>query len=311
MTNDKKKIPPTTRESPKDSTFDLMAMFKQLPQLLNTTTKTERRSIMSNMDFSNNTIITHESISVILKDYQINNFIVDQSMNALLSAFLVEYCTLTAQNKSDRIITLSLTDYMERRGIKDRKEAKKRAIRDLDAIDNIGFSELKRFNLIRLSQQVKIQGDTMTLWISEPFSRILEESYVIPYPKQLWKLNPKDNPNSFYLLRFMAEHKNMNYFKDNADIFLVSTLLVKAVFIPTAEEIGNERHYTRRIIEPFERDLNALSDTLSWHYQDREGNKIDKVESYKQFVTLRVHVTWNDYPEKKKIAPPKKRNTKK
>ena len=124
----------------------------------------------------------------------------------------------------------------------------------------------------------------------------------IPYPSQLQTLNSKRNPNSYYFLRKIAEHKNMNVGKKNEDIIAVKTLLSVAPHIPTYEEVmQTSRALTRQIIEPFERDLDALEETLSWTYCHSNNTPLTDEElatlSYDTFKGLLIHTEWKDYPD--------------
>ena len=124
----------------------------------------------------------------------------------------------------------------------------------------------------------------------------------MPYPAQLQTLNSKRNPNSYYLLRKIAEHKNMNIGKKNENIIAVKTLLSVAQFIPTYEEVMTaDRHLDQRIIKPFERDMDALEATLTWNYchsldQPLTGEELDAM-SYATFEGLLIHIKWISYPD--------------
>ena len=81
---------------------------------------------------------------------------------------------------------------------------------------------------------------------------------------------------------------------------------------------GN-RNLTARIIEPFERDMDALNETLQWNYCHSNNVPLSDTElntmTYDLFKTLMVHTTWLDYPdqtarlEKKRLALDAKKKT--
>ena len=124
----------------------------------------------------------------------------------------------------------------------------------------------------------------------------------MPYPAQLQTLNSKRNPNSYYLLRKIAEHKNMNIGKKNENIIAVKTLLSVAPFLPTYEEVMETgRQLDQRIIKPFERDMDALETTLSWHYCHSLDQPLTDEElstmSYATFEELLIHTEWRNYPD--------------
>lgn len=124
----------------------------------------------------------------------------------------------------------------------------------------------------------------------------------MPYPQQLWRLNSKRNPNSYYFLRKIAEYKNMNVGKASEDIISVKTLLAASPAMPTHRSVAaKDRHFSRSIIEPFERDMNALEETLVWEYCHSKGAPLTDEElenfNYELFRTLLIKITWKQYPD--------------
>ena len=111
----------------------------------------------------------------------------------------------------------------------------------------------------------------------------------------------------------------MNYFKPNADIISVETLLNSSPLMPSYDEISQSgRHYAQQIIKPFEHDMDALDETLTWEYCHENGEPLTDEEleilyndnrhtpSYNLFITLLVKITWRNYPtriEKPKTKP--------
>lgn len=228
----------------------------------------------------------------------------------LLDALTVALTEAGARSPS---VALSLEEYMAKRGLKDEKEARKQAIADLEILFNakLSFKEKRGkkqeldFHDIRIIDSKGIRKGIINVTFGTAFYNILLSYPVMPYPAQLWALNGKRNPNSFYLLRKIAEHKNMNVGKKNEDIIAVKTLLAAAPNLPSYKDVmGTDRAVNRKIIEPFERDMNALEDTLSWEYchsnnapLTNEDTDEDSVNiSYDTFKDLLIHVTWNKYP---------------
>ena len=97
----------------------------------------------------------------------------------------------------------------------------------------------------------------------------------------------------------------MNAGKKNEDIISVETLLSCASALPSYDEVmAGDRHISARIIEPFQRDMNALLPTLQWEYCKKDTGaplSDDEIElSYYTFKNLNVHVTWLNYPDQTK-----------
>ncbi|MGF2526096.1 hypothetical protein ACQUW0_27705, partial [Ralstonia pseudosolanacearum] len=98
------------------------------------------------------------------------------------------------------------------------------------------------------------------------------------------------------------------------DIISVQTLLDAAETMPTYEEVKRtDRAFSRRIMEPFERDMDAIADTLTWEYCHRKGVTLTDSElndmDFQMFRTLLVHTEWKDYPDqtRRRERHPRKR----
>ena len=94
----------------------------------------------------------------------------------------------------------------------------------------------------------------------------------------------------------------MNVGKKNEDIIAVKTLLAAAPNLPSYEEVMNtDRALSRRIIEPFERDMDALEDTLTWTYCRSNNTPLTDEElssmSYDTFINLLIKIDWKQYPD--------------
>lgn len=219
---------------------------------------------------------------------------------------------LTESGAKSSTVVLSVDDYMKRRGLKDRKEARKQLTADLDVLlkssltweEKRGKSSIPYAGVNITDSWIWADGKKTAIayTFGQTFFNVLLGYPVMPYPAQLQTLNSKRNPNSYYLLRKITEHKNMNVGKRNEDLIAVKTLLSASPYIPTfAEVMSGDRAIARRIIEPFERDMDALADTLTWEYCHRLNAPLQEKElqsmSYDTFVGLLIHTTWNNYPD--------------
>ena len=217
---------------------------------------------------------------------------------------------LTLSNGNDPTVTLSLSEYMEMKNISDRKEARAQVKADLEALRGMSFSwsekrdgEVKNYRFINLADSGELsRNGIITFTFGKTFHEILRGYPIMPYPSLLWRLDTNYYKNSFYLLQKIAEHKNMNRYKDNADVIAVKTLLEVCPYIPSYEEVqSSDRHFTKRIINPFEKNMDALEEVLTWHYTHRNGVLITDEElakmSYSEWVQYMVKITWKNYPE--------------
>lgn len=225
----------------------------------------------------------------------------------LLDSFVKRY---TDNGSRSPAVTLTLDEYMTARGLTDRQKAKEQAIADMKVLrsSSVAWEEKHgkktvSFEFMNLADRGKVSRDgLMNFTFGATFHSVLSEYPVMVYPDFLLRINSKNNPNSYFFGRKIAEHKRMNAGKSNEDLISVETLLSVARSIPSYEKVmqGN-RNITARIIEPFERDMDALAPDITWEYCHRANAPLTEAElsgmSYSLFASLLVHVTWKDYPD--------------
>lgn len=223
----------------------------------------------------------------------------------LADALMIKFTELGSKEQT---ISLSLDEYMKLCDLKSSPEMRRQVNADLKTLLNMRISFQRSSNReqsmkdINLCRSVKIKNNIIFFELSDEFYIIMKTMPVMHYPEKLFKINLKKNPNSYYFLKKIAEHKKMNYFKKNADTLSVKTLLGCTPELPSYDEVVNtDRAVGRRIIEPFERDMNELSDTLRWEYCHSNGVRLtdDELEnfSYHIFYGLLIKIKWKEYPQ--------------
>lgn len=259
-------------------------------------------------DDSDTLIIENGNLQVTLENFSTLGKGIKTTTHRLVDAIIVKF---TETGSKESTVYLSLDEYMKLCGLKNLKEIRKQVNAELKMLSNmkVSFSRSSNheqsFTDIKICENVEIKNNIICFTIGSEFFRILKGMPVMPYPMKLFNLNNKKNPNSYYFLKKIAEHKKMNYFKKNSDTLSVKTLLECTPELPRYEDVVNgDRAVARRIIEPFERDLNELSDVLTWEYCHTNGEALTDSElenfSYHIFYGLLIKVNWNDYPEIRK-----------
>lgn len=223
----------------------------------------------------------------------------------LVDALMIRF---TETGSKEQVVSLSLDEYMKLCELKNFTEMRRQVNADLKTLLNMRISFQKSSNReqsmndISLCKDVKIKNNIIFFTLSDDFFIIMKTMPVMHYPEKLFKINLKKNPNSYYFLKKISEHKKMNYFKKNADTISVRTLLGCTPELPSYDEVVNtDRAVGRRIIEPFERDMNELSDLLRWEYCHASGAKLTDEEllnfSYHIFFGLLIKIKWKEYPQ--------------
>jgi hypothetical protein len=211
---------------------------------------------------------------------------------------------LTEGGAKHRKLSLSIKDLARMRGLKDLKALRQQVEEDLNAIWNseITYKKTKIRILSAMTEDKPIKNGFLYVSFTEEFYNLLLGYPVMPYPEQLLEINSKKNPNSYYFLRKISEHKNMNVGKPNEDILSVETLLASSSEMPTIEEVMQAgQHVDQRIISRFERDMDAIADTLTWEYCHSNATPLTDEEissmNYETFKNLLIKITWNNYPD--------------
>ena len=92
--------------------------------------------------------------------------------------------------------------------------------------------------------------------------------YLMPLPSRFWRLNLNRHPFSFAFLFVVCQSLKMNAGKDRALSIGINELIRCSGLVSKVDSALKHRKHTERIIKPFERDLNALSDVFSWKYKE-------------------------------------------
>lgn len=232
----------------------------------------------------------------------------------LLDALVI---VATESGQRDTLVEMPLAQYMELRGLVDVKEARAQVKADLDALSKlrIEFREATKsgvgdyLNINLYGGTSGIRRGAILFRFNQDFFSMFKAYPVMPYPKELFRINTHKNPHSYFLYRKISEHKNMNIQKSNENIIGVKTLIDACPELPKYENIKATGNITNRIIDPFERDMDAL-ENVRWEYCGKNGSKADSPKTYAEFVQLNILVFWEDYPPRSTGTPEKRKRKK-
>lgn len=266
-----------------------------------------------------------------------------QALTLILTRSLPTGRRITADEiNKKRGVLLTLDSYMELIGLKNtkdnRKDARKRLISSLTNLYNISLKgSYQTYTKGKDGKRVKdtanldariadIKGDMdisgdIYFKFSFDYAEYLSQQYIMPYNLNAFKIDHRYNRNSWYFQYKLHTHHNMNRGASNSNIIAVKTLLEASPEAVDYESIAGAGQITRRIIEPFERDMNALlppsendlgerrySVLSSWEYCNPKGEPLteDQLQNmdYATFSSLLVKFEFCNYPD---AAPQKKR----
>lgn len=224
----------------------------------------------------------------------------------------------------DRKVALSVKEYMEMCGLKDRKTARenlKRAAVDLYGISIKGDrqiqykdrkgnihteTETKYIRLLESRTETSKSG-VFTFEFTESLALYLSnDCYIMAYPKELLKLSAK-SLYSEQMGHKIALHYNQNRTKTNSNYISTRAILDSCNNMPTYEEVmAEDKQVSRRIIKPFEKAMEELVNIgylTEWYYlKPNKGNLTDEELAdldYQTFIGLSVFFSLAETPPKK------------
>lgn len=258
-------------------------------------------------DFTNRGLIKTSTgstdLTVIIKEYA--NVTLKNSTSKLLRVLTIKFT-----ERGDKLIKIPLKEYMELTGLKDEKEARKNIKADLEALHNITCEA-------RISNKGSNKGDYIRFEIIAErgikngviFANFTDSIYahlmtcpVMPYANDLLKI-PNKLPYAFYLGDKITELMKYNQRKP---YFTASVKKLLQVCydngMPTYEEVqSTDRAVDRKIITPFENNLDACSHIFDWEYCNEQGTPLTdaqlKDRTFKDFEARYIKITFKgNYP---------------
>jgi len=174
------------------------------------------------------------------------------------------------------------------------KTAKKRTRQDLELLQAMRWTWQESikgkgtdFDSILLFERVAIRKGYIIMEFGRNMAEYLKKTPLTQYPRGLLAIDARSE-NAYRLGLKMAEHFNVdnNQLKGTANRLKVSTLLA-VTQLPTYETLQQEtpddsRHWDRRIKEPFETALDALTGKVikNWEYVKAKGETLTDPEAY-------------------------------
>ena len=245
----------------------------------------------------------------------------------LLDYIVVKH-TQQGNHDNNTKVTFKLKEYMKDRGLKDAKSARNSLKKGLSLLVSIqisysGGSKNNPYNQSFGTHNIFTgydynRGVASISFTPEVNSIVTKQAMPMPYHKLLFRLDPKKDAASWYILRRLLVNKRMNYGQKRADVMKIATLLEGCPNIPSYKKVinSNDKHVGARIIKPFLDAVEKIHDAIDYTYIDAEGKpfKYEEGLSYKEFSEGSLIVTeWINYPDEfmKQLADTRKKERKK
>ena len=192
----------------------------------------------------------------------------------------------------DQIIVLSLKEYMDKRGLKDKKHARQQIKESLELLKAFIIEYRGRYKSIVGKGLLEFENERNGIYLitfENSFFEILKSSSFIYLPEKAYQIDYIRNPYAWNLITKIMEHKKMNKKKKNANCISVKKLVEACPHMKIKTD-----HIWRDIIEPFERGMNYFEDIFKWNYRknDRTQSTNEKITNYYEWIDLYIEFKW-------------------
>lgn len=286
----------------KKKIFSKIYQGKEINTLAKTKTNTKDKNLLNPLGELK--IVDADDNKIIIEKYEeLRNGLRDTAKQ-LLDLVIIK---ITETNISNNIVKIPLKEYQKIKNVLFIDKLREQIKEDLEALFNtkISFNNSKgkrtSFLDMRICTSKGIEKGIINYGVSNEFLALLKSCAIMPYPIELIGINTNNNPNSFYFGRKISEHKNMNFGKTNEDTISFKTLIESSPNMTKYEDVKKFGGIEKRIIEPFERDLDALK-FIKWNYCGKNGEIIqDEVlekATYHDYEKFNIKITWLEYPNR-------------
>lgn len=209
------------------------------------------------------------------------------------------------------IVRTTIDEILETRGLEPTRKNRDRARKDVKKLarqawefEDTSTHEWVRIPLTGGSAQIR-RGGAVEFALSSDYMRLVlnPRAGMLPVDPALLMTDDKRNPHAFTIGYKLTTHTYQNHGKPNQCTLSVERLLDYVETIPKPREV-TAKNYTQRIIEPMERDLEALvaCGVLAWwDYCHAKGEPLTDDEQAKRLDAdgndgvLPYHIAVNAY----------------
>lgn len=209
-------------------------------------------------------------------------------------------------NCQDQKVEITLDEFMELRGLRDRKEARKQFNKAIDLLYNVSY-ELDdgkhKISVRYLQIKATIDNSRAVFLLSDPFFKQLRDNGSIDYsPKGFLRMDGKSD-NAYAVGMYLSDQRRRNIGKGDSYRVSIGKLL-EVTDLPSASGIDS-KYYRRQIIVPFFNALNKAASEGNFEYRivHSRGDTLTAEEKnnimydYSIFISCLIEPTWHDEPD--------------
>lgn len=226
---------------------------------------------------------------------------------------------MTIVNGYNKNFEISLSDYMAFLGLKDRKEAAKKAKRAVDVLGALSIraenskGSLARYTFFQsliYNVQDGPRGAVITgKWADDYLELLRKAPHMVKVPRAILSI-PDNRRNEYSFAKAFYLHKRINIGKTgNIENRLRVSALLENSTLPQYASLKDKSQARQKIIEPFVKAFDYLSENkiLTYCFRYASGSLVDQIlvgdrlkdalNDYKIFSSLIVEVKWMKEPD--------------
>lgn len=253
--------------------------------------------------FSQNYQISYKDLKV-----DIDGKVSIEPAETMMLDYIIFVHTQQPNHDQNTSVAISTSQYMNDRGIQNRKNARNFLKREKDVLRSIHYDFNGKDTGNPQEQSLSVNLFSSTYWdrtgvvfvLTPEFNeQLTKRSSAMPLPKALFKLHPKRDENAYQIGRFLSLNKWTNYGKERTGKVRIATILANCTSIPTYEYVMKHgKHVRQQIMNKFFNAIEklALLDIIEYKIIDQYGNEFDYDAPYSEFIKSYVQITnWPDY----------------
>lgn len=209
-------------------------------------------------------------------------------------------------NHTRKAVVITLDEFMELRGLSDRKEARKQFTKAINDLYNVSLKVSNgriKGEFRYLQAKAEIDNSKASFLLTDLFYEAIKAvSSIGLMPISFMRIDGRES-NAYKIGVYLSDHKRRNVGKPNENKVTVAKLL-EITSLPDAKSIAPNR-YKQQIIDRFFTALDKAASTGEFKYTlSRKGNEVlsehDAIEAhydYNVFISCVINVQWLREPD--------------
>lgn len=219
--------------------------------------------------------------------------------------YMMMKITTLGLNSNNRILYISLDEYMKLRNITSETHLRNKIREDLKILSSLQLWFIDKTKDIRSKKETskeysfinvlssgatRFHNKCIEVKFSPDFLDFYNTCYQLEIPHEIFEIDTRYKKNSLNLLWKLNLHYKLNQTKSNKNIITVQSLInFCPAILESIENAKKASQYYQLVIAPFEKEMNELKSLDYWYYEDMFGNKVDcGKKKFVDFLNLKI-----------------------